>query len=296
MRNAGKILIVDDDKSSSTLLAEVVKRMGFKPLVVSKSLDALNVAKLQTVHAAIVDVLLPKMSGVDLATEFRKTRFAEAPVILVSGVFKDKAFAADAMKKSGAVDFLFKPFSAEELMKSLKDNLANVLTSERWTVQSLLTRKLTTVRERSKAIENLEKIRGEEFPYVLSFLMEVGISGHLNIVNESGEIFGVTLSGGTLSDVDSTESQATGVLHLISNGFLDQEDWDAFQKSGKRKKSRLSVWCRRDSSVPMPCPWQSMNRFFRISGPYARLNPYKSISSPRMKVRSRQSTLSRCRN
>jgi FixJ family two-component response regulator len=235
MKNAIKILIVDDDKSSSALLGEVVKRMGFKPVVVGKPADALNVAKLQTMHAAIVDVLLPKMSGVDLAVAFRKTKFAENPVIFVSGVFKDKNFAAEAMKKSGAVDFLFKPYSADELMTSLNSVLAGLLTTEKWTAQSLLVRKLASPRECAKAIEHLERTRGQEFPLVLSILLEAGLSGHLNIVNDGGEIFGVTLAHGALADVDSTESQATAVLALISNGFLAQEDWDNFQKNEKKK-------------------------------------------------------------
>lgn len=235
MRNAIKVLIVDDDKASATLLSEVVKRMGFKPVVVNKATDGLNVAKLQTVHAAVVDVLLPKMSGVDLAAEFRKTKFAENPVILVSGVFKDKNFAAEALKKSEAIDFLFKPFSPEDLQNVLSKALATQMTTEKMSVQSLLVRKLNSPRDKAKAVEHLEAVKGQEFPFVLSILMDAGLSGHLNIVNDAGEIFGVSFSRGTISEVDSTESQATGVLALIKNGFLAQEDWDNFEKSGKKR-------------------------------------------------------------
>ena len=35
---------------------------------------------------------LPKMTGVELVNEFRKTKFAENPVVFVSGVFKDKTY------------------------------------------------------------------------------------------------------------------------------------------------------------------------------------------------------------
>jgi len=235
MRNAVKVLIVDDDKSSGNVLAEVVKRLGFKPVLTNKPADALNVVRLQTVHAALVDVLLPKMSGVDLVTEFRKTKFAENPVIFVSGVFKDRAFASDAMKKTAAVDFLFKPFGIEELTESLRRALGPLLVSEKWSVQSLLTRALKQPRERAKAIEHLEQIKGLDFPFVLGFLLDAGVSGHLNIVNDSGEIFGVTLNKGCITEVDSTESQSTAVLALISNGYLAQEDWDAYQVNGNKR-------------------------------------------------------------
>ena len=235
MKNSVKVLIVDDDKASGTVLSEVVRRLGFKPILAVKPADALNVVRLQTVHAALVDVLLPKMSGVDLVTEFRKTKFADSPVIFVSGVFKDKAFAAEAMKKTGAVDFLFKPFENAQLTESLRHALAPLLVSEKWSVQSLLTRRLTQPRERAKAIEHLEQIKGLDFPFVLAFLMDAGISGHLNIVNDNGEIFGVTLNKGCIIEVDSTESQSTAVLALISNGYLAQEDWDEFQANGNKR-------------------------------------------------------------
>jgi FixJ family two-component response regulator/tetratricopeptide (TPR) repeat protein len=237
MKSAGKVLIVDDDKSSGQLLAEVVKRMGFKPIVASKATDALNVVKLQSINAAIVDVMLPKMSGVDLVQEFRTTKFGDAPVVFVSGIFKDKAFAGEALRKTGGVEFLFKPFGADELMEALKRSFAVLLASEQWTVHTLLTKKLASERERVKAIENLDKIKGQDFPFVLGILMDSGASGHLNIVADDGEIFGVTLSKGTISEVDSAESLSTSVLTLIAQGYMNQEDWDGFQLQHKRRIS-----------------------------------------------------------
>lgn len=239
MRNSIKVLIVDDDKSSTALLSEVVKRLGLKPVVANKPADALNVVRLQTVHAALVDVLLPKMSGVDLVQEFRKTKFGDNPVIFVSGVFKDKAFAAETLKKTAAVDFLFKPFGAEDMIASLKKSLGSVLSAEKWSVQSLLTRKMNHTRERAKAIENLDQVKGFDFPFVLSFILESRMSGHLNIVNDSGEIFGVSINKGAISEVDSADSQSSSVLSLINNGFLAQEDWEAFQNSGAAKRFPL---------------------------------------------------------
>ena len=232
MKNPLKVLIVDDDKASAQMLSEVVKRMGFKSVVAHKPVEALNVVRLQTLHAAIVDILLPKMTGAELVEEFRKTKFADQPVVLVSGVFKDKSFAAEAIAKTGAVDFLFKPFDVEELNQSLKKALGNLLSSERWNVQNLLTRKLISDRDRTKAIERLDQMKGLDFPFVLSILMEVGSSGNLNIVNDAGEIFGVSLLNGTIAEVDSSESQSTGVLALISKGYLSQEDWEEYQRRG----------------------------------------------------------------
>lgn len=230
-----RVLIVDDDKASANLLAEVVKRMGFTPILAHKPADALNVVRLQTVHAAIVDVLLPKMSGVDLALEFRGTKFGDNPIIIVSGIFKDKAFASESIKKTGALNFIFKPFSADEIMASLGKALESHLKASKWTVQSLLTRQLKSGRDRAKAIEYLEEIRGLDFPFVLSTLMDPDVTGTLNIVNTQGEIFGVQLNKGRIETVDSSESQSNAILNLTGNGFLSHDDWDEFKSDGNTK-------------------------------------------------------------
>jgi DNA-binding response OmpR family regulator len=235
MKSAIKVLIVDDDKSSGQMLSEVVKRAGFRPVVSTKPDDALNIAKLQTVHAAIIDVMLPKKNGVELSVELRGTRFSDNPIILISGVFKDKNFANESLSKTNAVDFLFKPFGADDITKALKAALGNQMGDSGWSVKSLLGRQFKTNRDRSKAIERLDKIRGSEFPFILTFLMEAEISGHLNIVLDSGEIYGVTLSKGTLAQLDSLEAQSIGVLALIQKGFLSQQDWETFQNSAAKR-------------------------------------------------------------
>lgn len=212
-------------------MAEVVKRMGFVPVFAHKPADALNVVRLQTVHAAIVDVLLPKMSGIDLAVEFKQTKFADNPVILVSGIFKDRAFAAEGMKKTGASAFIFKPFSVDEITGALGKALEGQLATTKWTVQSLLTRKFKSGKDRAKAVENLEEIRGFDFPFVLSTLLDPEASGHLNIVNPDGDSFGILLNQGTVCKVETEESRAAAVSLLIESGFLTQEDWDAFAQT-----------------------------------------------------------------
>ncbi len=210
-------------------MGEVVKRMGLRPVVVTKPTDALNVVKLQSVDAAIVDLLLPKMSGVDLVAEFRKTKFDEAPVVLVSGVFKDKNFASEALKNTGAIEFLFKPFGADELSMALKSAFSSLLVSEKYSVYSLFNRKFSSEREYFRAIENIDQIKGPDFCLILGSLMDSGISGHINIVNNAGEIFGVTLVQGKLIQVDSVEAHSNAVLALIQSGYLTQDDWEEYQ-------------------------------------------------------------------
>ncbi|MBK9040527.1 MAG: response regulator [Bdellovibrionales bacterium] len=119
-KNEINILIVDDDENSRQALNEVVVRAGFKTTVVAKAENALNSVRIKPVHGAIIDCMLPKMNGVQLAQELRKSRFGDGPIIFVSGIFKDKAFAQDAINKTQAKEYFTKPISNAALVDVLK--------------------------------------------------------------------------------------------------------------------------------------------------------------------------------
>lgn len=223
------VLIVDDDKAVGKTLSEVVKRAGYKPVCVIKVDDALNFIRLRPIHAAIVDCMLPKMNGIELVKAFRQTQFGSSPVLLISGIFKDKSFEQESIRKTGAVAFLQKPFSVEDLTKELDAALEHLTSDQKFDLHMLITRKLQTARERLKVIEHLESITGAEVPLVLAILMDSKASGFLNFVSDTGEIYGVTLSGGGLSHLDSGEAEETSIHLLQEAGYLDPQDWESFQ-------------------------------------------------------------------
>lgn len=233
------VLIVDDDKAVGKTLSEVVKRAGYKPVCVVKVDDALNFIRLRPIHAAIVDCMLPKMNGIELVKAFRQTQFGSSPVILISGIFKDKSFEQESIRKTGAAAFLQKPFSIEDLTKELDTALEHLTSDQKFDLHMLITRKLQTARERLKVIERLESITGAEVPLVLAILMESKASGFLNFVSDTGEIYGVTLAGGGLSHLDSGEAEETSIHLLQEAGYLDPQDWESFQGE-KGKKAPLA--------------------------------------------------------
>lgn len=235
MKNSDiNVFIIEDDRSAGLVISESIKKMGMNPQHFIKTDEALQVARIKDVHLAIIDVLLPKSNGVDLALEFRKTRFGQAPIILVSGIFKDKQFAQEAMKKSGAVDFLFKPFGYEELSKSVLRALEQVLTNDRWSVGSLLTSRLSSPREKVKAIEKLGPIEGFHFPVVLATLADPSGGGHLNIVDSNNEIYGLKIAGDQIVEVDFNGIKTEVLKTLVETGYLVNEDLAAAEQEGGR--------------------------------------------------------------
>lgn len=228
------ILIVDDDASIRKVLSEAVKKFGYTALVASGQDEAMSFARIKPIHAALVDCLLPKINGIDLVKKLRDTRFGQSPVILMSGIFRDRTFASDAIDKSKAVEFLFKPLDLGELEKHLNKHLSDLLSETTIPLHALISKGFDSPRERRKAIEMLEEISGFDLPFVLSVLMDAKVGGHLNIVNQAGEIYGISLSKGKVVAVDSSEAAATLTLLLIQKGFVTNEDIQLLVEKGAR--------------------------------------------------------------
>lgn len=232
------ILIVDDDKAIGKTLSEAVVRAGYKAFVANRADDALNLAKLKLIHAAVIDCMLPLMNGVTLGEELRKTRFDNGVIVLISGIFRDKAFEAEAVQKTRALAYLQKPFGVNDLLGVLKPALEELVEDQHWSLQTILVKNLNKTRERVKVVEHLEEIRGVETAFVLSILMDAGVSGFLNIVSEAGGIYGIGLQNGKIVTVDSDEGDEVVVRYLIDTGYLTKQDWDEFA-SGESRKAPL---------------------------------------------------------
>src|SRR4051812_32606378 len=121
------VLIVEDDPTLGKAIKEAVSRAGYKALHFSKPDEALTGVKLQTIHFALVDCMLPKMNGRDFATKLRTEVSQNLPIVLMSGIFKDKAFVREAMQATGASDFLPKPFDVEDLIKLIDSKLVSMV-------------------------------------------------------------------------------------------------------------------------------------------------------------------------
>ena len=219
-----QILIVDDDITVLKSLEAAVKKFGFKPLVAKNVELAMQQVRMVQVHAAIIDCMLPAKNGVKLSVEFRETRFGKQPIILTSGIFKDRNFHDEAKETAQAVDFLVKPLNLEKLEELLNEHLANIISEETVPLHKLISKGYESARERRKAIESLEELIGFDLPFVLSVLMDAKVGGHLNIVNEAGEIYGASLCKGLITNVDSPDSAAQLASLLIRQGMITQQD------------------------------------------------------------------------
>jgi len=117
-----RILIVDDDKDMSKLIADTLKENGYQEDRATDFDSAMRKLKKFSYGLVILDYKLTKISGLTLLEEIRKIN-PGLPVIVISGYGNDYVIAK--AKELGAFCFLDKPFAIKELLQSIKEGLAD---------------------------------------------------------------------------------------------------------------------------------------------------------------------------
>jgi two-component system response regulator PilR (NtrC family) len=115
-----RILIVDDEEVLRDVLDTVLRREGFDVLLAASGEEALSVLDAEEVDLAILDVMLPGISGIDT---LRAVRIAnpDLPVIVITA-FSSIDGAIEAMKH-GAFHYIPKPFKNEEVILTVNKAL-----------------------------------------------------------------------------------------------------------------------------------------------------------------------------
>ena len=116
------ILVIDDEESMRLALSETLSRSGHQVDCVSNGYDALKKVQSSSLKLIITDVRMPKMDGMEVLQEIKKLS-PQIPVIMITA-YGTIHNAVEAMKK-GAVDYILKPFSFEELNAVVERALVN---------------------------------------------------------------------------------------------------------------------------------------------------------------------------
>jgi FixJ family two-component response regulator len=111
------IAVVDDDASMREALPRLLGLEGFRTAVFASAEDFLHAGQLQDTACLIVDVRLPRMSGLELQRQLATTN-SSIPFIFITA-HGDEAARAQALR-AGAVDFLYKPFRHEALLRAIR--------------------------------------------------------------------------------------------------------------------------------------------------------------------------------
>lgn len=116
----GKVLVVDDDRSTLLILSGRLVKEGFRVLTAADGEEAWAIAAKERPALVISDVLLPRMDGVSLCRKIKEDPgLAATRVILATAVFKQAAFRTEA-RASGADEFVEKPLDMDVLLARVK--------------------------------------------------------------------------------------------------------------------------------------------------------------------------------
>ncbi len=114
-----RVLVCDDEHQILRALRVILRDAGFEAVPASSAEEALDLAAVRRPDAAIIDLVLPDMDGIELCRRLRE--WSDMPLIVLSAVgdedAKVRALAA------GADDYVTKPFGPRELVARLQANL-----------------------------------------------------------------------------------------------------------------------------------------------------------------------------
>lgn len=114
-----RILIIEDNKDVNKMLAEVLVNEGYEIFPAYDGIEGLNAIKAQDFDLILLDIMLPYKSGDEILREVRS--FSDIPVIIISA--KDMIHTKIDLLKTGADDYITKPFDLGEAVARVQTNL-----------------------------------------------------------------------------------------------------------------------------------------------------------------------------
>jgi DNA-binding response OmpR family regulator len=120
MKQQKKILFIEDEQELLTTISNLLHDQGYHVINAVNAEDALQETRHTVPDLILVDIKLPGMDGFDFFHEIRKSeQFKNVPIVFLTA-FNDMNAMIYA-KKSGAADYITKPFDFEYLIARIKD-------------------------------------------------------------------------------------------------------------------------------------------------------------------------------
>ena len=113
------VLVCDDDREIAGAVEIYLRNEGYDVFKAFDGLEALNIVKNNDIHLIIMDVMMPKMDGVQATMQIRKEK--NIPIIMLSA--KSEDYDKITGLNVGADDYITKPFNPLELVARVKSQL-----------------------------------------------------------------------------------------------------------------------------------------------------------------------------
>lgn len=114
-----KILIIDDDFISQNMQISTLTRAGYTVIVTSNGEDGINRAVEKLPDLIILDIMMPGMDGMDVASLLKANPKTERiPIIFLSGLITERGKKNKG--ENDAISYLPKPYNGDELLSEVR--------------------------------------------------------------------------------------------------------------------------------------------------------------------------------
>lgn len=171
------VYIVDDDPSVRKGLGRLLKSAGYEVEIFGSAREFLNVdPDFKGPACLLLDMKMPDLNGFDLQQELNKKVYT-LPIVFITG-HGDIPMSVKAMK-TGAVDFLTKPFDEDDLLSAVQEALK----------KDIKTRE--TIDERQSILHKIESLTPREYEiltYVITGMLNKQIAYDLDISEKTVKV------------------------------------------------------------------------------------------------------------
>ena len=114
-----RILVVDDEADIRKIVRLLLQKKGYSVIEASNGISAVEAVRSENVDFIIMDIMMPKMSGIEATERIRE--ISKAPILFLTAksLVRDK----ESAYVSGGDDYLVKPFSSTELLLKIESLL-----------------------------------------------------------------------------------------------------------------------------------------------------------------------------
>src|SRR4030066_1768076 len=115
-----KILVIDYDQSSLVSLQGILIEEGYQVVVAGDGQAGWEKFNRESPDLVLLEAMLPKVHGFELCQRITSERNSQAPVFIMTGVYKDRVYRTEALRTYGASEYFEKPLRMAELLASIE--------------------------------------------------------------------------------------------------------------------------------------------------------------------------------
>ncbi|TXE15489.1 response regulator transcription factor [Psychroserpens burtonensis] len=115
---AKQILVIEDEPNVAAFISQGLQESGYQAFVAYDGVKGLELLRQKEIDLVVLDIILPGIDGLEVATRIRQLGFESIPIIMLTALGTTENIVKGL--DSGADDYLIKPFKFKELLARIR--------------------------------------------------------------------------------------------------------------------------------------------------------------------------------